>query len=86
MTQREPKVAGIIIHLPIDLAIEIFRESGDLSISEFPAIVKFADYVAETLNMEQDEMGTYAEPIVMSENEEKIPASTKRDFDARKKR
>jgi hypothetical protein len=45
MNEREPKILGVVIHLPIELAIEIFRESGDLQVSEIPAIVKFAERV-----------------------------------------
>ena len=45
MNEMEAKILGVVIHLPIDLAIEIFRESGDLPMSEFPAIVKFAERV-----------------------------------------
>jgi hypothetical protein len=45
VSETKAKIFGIVIHLPIDFAIEIFRESGDLPMSEFPAIVKFAERV-----------------------------------------
>ena len=76
MSQEKPKVLGLVVHLPIDLAIEIFRESGDLPISEFPAILKFADSIAEVLDMEQNENSAYAGPTFMSKTDEKISVST----------
>jgi len=72
MSQEKPKVLGLVIHLPIDLAIEVFRESGDLPISEFPAILKFADSIAEILDMEQHKNSAYAEPTFMPKSDEKI--------------
>lgn len=49
MNERKAKVLSIVIHLPIKRAIEIFRESGDLPVSEFPAIVKFAERSEKSL-------------------------------------
>jgi len=60
------KLLGVVIHLPIDLAIEIFRESGDLPVSEFPAILKFADSIAEVLDIEQNENNVHAELTFIS--------------------
>ena len=76
MSQEKPKVLGLFIHLPIDLAIEIFRESGDLAVSEFPAILKFADSIAEVLDMEQDKNSAYAELTFMPKSDEKIAVSS----------
>ena len=76
MSQGKPKVLGLVIHLPVDLAIEIFRETGDLPISEFPAISKLADSIAEILDMEQDKNSAYAELTFMPESDEKIAASS----------
>jgi len=76
MSQKKPKVLGLVIHLPIDLAIEIFRESGDLPISEFPAILKFADSIAEILDMEQPKNSAYAELTFMPKSDEKISVSS----------
>jgi len=66
MSEREVKLLGVVIHLPIDLAIEIFRESGDLPVSEFPAILKFADSIAEVLDIEQNENNVHAELTFIS--------------------
>ena len=76
MSQGKPKVLGLVIHVPVDLAIEIFREIGDLPISEFPAILKLADSIAEILDMEQDKNSEYAELTFMPESDEKIAVSS----------
>lgn len=70
------KILGVVIHLPVDLAIEIFRESGDLPVSEFPAILKFADSIAEILDMGQNENNIHTEPTFMTKSTEKISVST----------
>jgi len=77
MNEMEAKILGVVIHLPIDLAIEIFRESGDLPMSEFPAIVKFAERVGEILNMEQNEGAVCVKPAFIFKNNEKIQVSAK---------
>jgi hypothetical protein len=74
---RVTKVLAVLVNLPIDLAVEIFRESGNLPISEFPASLKFAESIAETLNMEQNEHGEHAEPTVVCKSEEKMSVSAK---------
>ena len=76
MSQEKPKVLGLLIQLPIDLAVEIFRESGDLVISEFPAILKLAQSIAEILDMEQDKNSAYAELTFMPKSDEKIAVSS----------
>jgi hypothetical protein len=77
MDHGKPKVLAVVVNLPIDLAVEIFRESGNLSISEFPATLKFAESIAETLNMEQNEHGEQAEPTFVCKNEENMSVSTR---------
>jgi len=58
-------------------AIEIFRESGDLPVSEFPAIVKFAERVGEILNMEQNEGAACVKTASLFKDNEKIQVSAK---------
>lgn len=69
------KILGVVIHIPVDLAKEIFRESGDLPISEFPAILKFADSIADVLDIE-NENNVHIEPTFMTKGAEKISVST----------
>jgi len=74
---RKAKIAGVIIHMPIDLAIEIFRESGNLTVSEHPAIEKLAECIAETLDIENHESGIEVEPIFVLKHAEKTPITSK---------
>jgi hypothetical protein len=71
------KVIAVDVQLPIDLAREIFRESGNLPISEFPATLEFAESLAEVLNL-QEEDATYNEPTLMVENREQISVPARR--------
>lgn len=63
MSSRKAKIVGVIIHMPIDLAIEIFRESGNLAVSEYPAIEKLAECIAEALDIEHYKNSVEVEPI-----------------------
>lgn len=71
MSQEKPKVLGIVVYLPVDLALEMYRESGNLSISDFPYILKFAESIEETLNVECanriEEYGNVVSAIICKE-------------------
>jgi len=77
MPQEKSKVLAVIVHLPIDLALEIYRESGDLSISEFPSILKFAESIAEALDIGHIENGKNPKLTFFSQSEGKILASAR---------
>lgn len=47
---EKPKVLALVVYLPIDLAVEMYRESGNLAMSDFPNILKFAESIAEVLD------------------------------------
>jgi hypothetical protein len=78
MVPRNLKVVAVDVQLPIDLAREIFRESGNLAISEFPATLEFAESLAEVLNLEQEEDAGCTEPTLMVENRASISVPARR--------
>jgi hypothetical protein len=78
MVPTNLKVVAVDVQLPIDLAREIFRESGNLAISEFPATLEFAESLAEMLNLEQKEDAGCTEPTLMVENRESISVPARR--------
>jgi hypothetical protein len=78
METTKLKVVTIKVELPIDLARKIFRESGDLSISEFPATLEFAESLAEVLNLDQMDTTELDEPTLIVQNSENILIPTKR--------
>ncbi|MEM3566117.1 MAG: hypothetical protein QXK18_04515 [Candidatus Bathyarchaeia archaeon] len=53
MSLEKPKVQALVVYLPLDLAVEMYRESGNLAISDFPNILKFAECIAEVLDLER---------------------------------
>ena len=67
------KVLSVDVQLPIELAKEIFRESGNLAISEFPATLEFAESLAEALNLEQEAEAGYTQLTLMVQHSESIP-------------
>jgi hypothetical protein len=71
MDREKMKIIGVVINMPIDLAIEIVRESGDLAVSEYPAIERLAECIAERLDIEHSENSIEVEPILISEHTEK---------------
>ena len=52
---EKPKVLALVVYLPVNMAVEIYRESGNLAISEFPNTLKFAISIAEALDLEHIE-------------------------------
>ena len=67
------KVISVDVQLPIELAKEMFRESGNLAISEFPATLEFAESLAEALNLEQEDQAGHTQLTLMVQNWESIP-------------
>lgn len=78
MTPKNPRTIALVIQLPIELAKEIFRESGNLAISEFPATLQFAESLAEVINLEQEKETACTELTFMVENKERISVPARR--------
>ena len=68
MTPRN-KVTAVEVQMSIDLAREIFRESGNLAISEFPATLEFAESLAEAINLDEDETEPRQWSLVVEQKE-----------------
>ena len=68
MTPRN-KVTAVEVQMSIDLAREIFRESGNLAISEFPATLEFAESLAEAINLDEDETEPQQCSLVVEQKE-----------------
>jgi len=49
---EKPKVLALVVYLPVDLAMEIYRESGNFAMAEFPNTLKFAESIAEVLDLQ----------------------------------
>jgi len=77
MDLEKMKIVGVVINMPVDLAIEIVRESGNLAVSECPAIEKLAECIAERLDIEHSENNIEVEPILVSEHTVKKPTALK---------
>jgi hypothetical protein len=77
---EKPKVLALVVYLPVNLAVEIYRESGNLAMAEFPNTLKFAESIAEALdpqhieNIEKESV----EFSYLPKSEEKTTAKSKR--------
>jgi hypothetical protein len=77
MSLRKPKVAEIVVRIPVELAIDLFNESGDLPSADFPAVMKLVESIAEVLDIVQAEKAFQAETVFVGEKEDEIPVSKK---------
>lgn len=50
LKERKPKEPGLVIHVPMDLARDIYREGGDLQFAMFPAIMAMVDTIGKALS------------------------------------
>lgn len=53
------KVSKITVEMPIDLALEMFIETGDLPVAKYPALEELAEIIAPVLNV-GDEIQSFA--------------------------
>ncbi len=54
-----------MINVPVELALEIYRESGDLPFIKFPAITTLADSIGKALNIGHEEKVTPPKATVL---------------------
>lgn len=54
-----------MINVPLELAREIYLESGDLPFAKFPAIMSLADSVGKALNMSAEESVIQPKPTIL---------------------
>ena len=64
MNSRKRKDSGLIINVPIELAREIFSESGDLPVARFPAIIALSESIGKALKLSREEK-EQSKPVVM---------------------
>ena len=44
-------VSKITVEMPMDLALEMFIETGDLHVAKYPALEELAELIAQVLNV-----------------------------------
>lgn len=80
LTQKKPRDSGLLISVPLDLARDIFSESGDLSPAEFPAIMVLADTIGKALPAIHEDTKKRPKPIVLAKTK-KVKAKHRKPFD-----
>ena len=66
MTPKKPRDSGLIISVPLELARDIFSESGDLSSAKFPAIMILADTIGKALPPTHEDTKKRPKPTVIT--------------------
>jgi hypothetical protein len=66
VTPKKPKNSSLIINVPLELARDIFNESGDLPTARFPAIMVLADTMGKALNKDREETKKRPKPTIIS--------------------
>jgi hypothetical protein len=66
VTPKKPKNSSLIINVPLELARDIFNESGDLPTARFPAIMILADTMGKALNKDREETKKRPKPTIIS--------------------
>jgi len=66
LTPKKPRNSGLIINVPLELARDIFNESGDLPTTKFPAIIVLADTIGKALSKGHEETKKRARPTIIS--------------------
>jgi hypothetical protein len=66
LTPKKFKEAGLIISVPLELAREIFVESGDLPSTKFPAIMILADTIGKALPQTPEDAKKRSMPIIIA--------------------
>jgi hypothetical protein len=65
LNAKKPKNPRLIINIPVELAREIFRESGDLGVGEFPALLILADSIGEAMSAGHYETAIPQKPTIL---------------------
>jgi hypothetical protein len=52
------------MNVPADLALEAFRESGNLPFAKFPATMALAEIIGKMLDLNRDERPAYQKPAI----------------------
>lgn len=55
MSNSEKMFANIVLYIPKNLALDFFRESGDLPVNGFPATTKLAHIIGKMLEENHSE-------------------------------
>jgi hypothetical protein len=66
LTPKKTKDRSLIINVPLELARDIFSESGDLQTAKFPAIMILADTIGKALSKGHEETKKRPKPTIIS--------------------
>ena len=77
MDTKETKDLGIMMNVLLELAREIFRESGDLPFAKFPAMMTLADSIGKAMDIDHDESVARPKPTISHKRSQNYPLSTR---------
>jgi len=63
--KKPKKNPGLVIHVPMELAWDIYRESGDLQFAVFPATMTLIDTIGKALSASCRENKKQLKPTIL---------------------
>lgn len=76
MTARKIRDSSLTVSIPLDLAREIFSESGDLPSVRFPATIILAETIGEALPTSHEDSKKRSKPTIITRTRK--PKTTQR--------
>jgi hypothetical protein len=81
LTPKRPKDSGLVISVPLELARDIFSESGDLQCEKFPAIMILADTIGKALPPTSENTKKRPRPTVITRTKKPKAARHRKPFE-----
>jgi hypothetical protein len=81
LSPKKPKDVGLIISVPLELARDIFAESGDLQSEKFPAIMILADTIGKALPPTHENTKKRPKPTVITKTRKSRATQNRKPFE-----
>jgi hypothetical protein len=81
LTPKKPKDSSLIIRVTLELAHDIFSESGDLPSTSFPALMILAEAIGKALPLPDEDAKKRPTPTIITKTREPKPAHNRTPFE-----
>jgi len=81
LTPKKPKDKSLIISVPLELARDIFSESGDLQSEKFPATMILADTIGKALPPSHEDAKKRPKPTIIIKTRRSTAAHHRKPFE-----
>ncbi len=81
LTPRKSKDTSLVVSVPLELARDIFAESGDLQSDRFPAIMIFAETIGKALPPIREDTKETPKPAVLAKTRKPRQVHDRKPFE-----